>query len=70
MVDTPKLSWFGLITPEVLGKVGGGEHPAVDPRAADRSVGDNRNRLDPSQPSNTQDVYGVAEEQRNVHRGR
>ena len=64
MVDTPKKSWFNLITPDLLNRVGGGVSSGVDPAAADQFAGDNRHKLNPLAPTGTQDVYGVAENQR------
>lgn len=62
MVDTPKKSWFKLITPELLGRVGGGLPEGVDPRAADEFTGDGRQRINPLAPTGTKDLYGQAEE--------
>lgn len=69
MVDTPKKSWFGLITSKVLAQAGPGTL-GVDSRAADELAGDGRNKINLLAPSSTLDVYAAAEEQSNVHRGR
>ena len=54
--------WFGVITDTVLAQAGGGGvPPGVDPRAADESIGDGRNRMNVNAPTRTVDTYGIAE---------
>ncbi len=68
MVDTPKKPWFGLITNNVLARVGGIPR-TIDPNAADELRGDSRHRLNPLNPpagfngTRTQDIYAEAEAQ-------